>query len=80
MGERGHELSAGEVRRLAVARALLKQAPVYVLDEPTEDLDEETADSLMAALMTRLAGRTVLIISHQDRDLHFADKVVRLGG
>ena len=80
VGERGNELSAGEARRLAVARALLKQAPVYVLDEPTEALDEKTAGALMAALMARLAGKTVLIISHQDRDLQFADKVVRLGG
>ena len=79
VGEQGHELSAGEVRRLAVARALLKEAPVYVLDEPTEALDEETAVSLMAGLMARLEGRTVLIISHQDRDLRFADSVVRLG-
>jgi len=80
VGERGHELSAGEARRLAVARALLKQAPVYVLDEPTEALDEKTAGSLMTALMRRLAGKTVLIISHQDRDLQFADRVIRLGG
>ncbi len=80
VGEHGHQLSAGESRRLAVARALLKQAPVYVLDEPTESLDEKTAGSLMAALMTRLAGRTILIISHQDRDLQFADRVVKLGG
>ena len=79
VGERGHELSAGEARRLAVARALLKPAPVYVLDEPTEALDEEAARSLMTALMARLAGRTVLIISHQDRDLRFADGIVRLG-
>ena len=80
VGERGHELSAGEARRLAVARALLRQAPVYVLDEPTEALDEEAARSLMTALMARLAGRTVLIISHQPRDLQFADRVVTLGG
>src|SRR5208337_739069 len=69
VGERGHELSAGESRRLAVARALLKQAPVFMLDEPTEGLDEKTAGFLMAALIARLAGKTVLIISHQERDL-----------
>jgi ABC-type transport system involved in cytochrome bd biosynthesis fused ATPase/permease subunit len=78
VGEKGLELSAGEARRLAVARALLRKAPVYVLDEPTEALDEETAVSLMTSVMARCAGRTVLIISHQDRDLRFADRVIRL--
>jgi len=77
VGERGHELSAGEARRLAVARALLKDAPIYVLDEPTEGLDEATADSLMAALDVRLRGKSVIVISHRDRDLRFADKVLR---
>ncbi len=77
VGEMGHELSAGEARRLAVARALLKEAPVYVLDEPTEGLDDETADALMDALDARLRGKTVLIISHRERDFRLADKVVR---
>jgi ATP-binding cassette subfamily C protein CydC len=79
VGEQGHELSAGEARRLAVARALLRGAPIYVLDEPTEGLDDATADSLMAALDVRLAGKTLIIISHRDRDLSHTDRVVRLG-
>jgi ATP-binding cassette subfamily C protein CydC len=79
VGEQGHELSAGEARRLAVARALLKDAPIYVLDEPTEGLDEKTADSLMAALDVRLRGKTLIVISHRERDLALADTVVRLG-
>jgi ATP-binding cassette subfamily C protein CydC len=77
VGEGGRELSAGEARRLAVARALLKDAPVYVLDEPTEGLDERTADALMDALDARLRGKTLIVISHRDRDLRLADKVVR---
>jgi ATP-binding cassette subfamily C protein CydC len=80
VGEKGHELSAGEARRLAVARTLLKEAPIYILDEPTEGLDEKTADSLMAALNARLRGKTLIVISHRDRDLSFAEKVVRLDG
>ncbi len=68
----------GEARRLAVARALLKEAPVYILDEPTEGLDETTADILMNALDVRLRGKTLLIISHRERDLRLADAVVRL--
>jgi ATP-binding cassette subfamily C protein CydC len=79
VGEQGHELSAGEARRLAVARALLKDAPIYVLDEPTEGLDEKTADSLMAALGARLRGKTLIVISHRERDLALADRTVRLG-
>jgi ATP-binding cassette subfamily C protein CydC len=78
VGERGSELSAGEARRLAVARALLKEAAVYILDEPTEGLDEKTADALMDALEQRLRGRTILIISHRERDVRRASKVVRL--
>ena len=77
-GERGRELSAGEVRRLAVARALLRKAPIYVLDEPTEGLDEPTADRLMAALDARLRGKTLLVISHRPRDLRMVDQVVEL--
>jgi ATP-binding cassette, subfamily C, bacterial CydC len=78
VGERGHHLSAGEARRLAVARALLRDAPIYVLDEPTEGLDENTADALVDALDARLRGKTLIVVSHRDRDLHLSDKVVRL--
>lgn len=78
VGERGHEMSAGEVRRLAVARALLRDAPIYVLDEPTEGLDERTADQLMAALDARLRGRTLLVISHRARDISIVDRVMHL--
>jgi len=80
VGERGHELSAGEARRLAVARALLKDAPLFVLDEPTEGLDEKTADSLMDALDARLRGKTLIVISHREADMRFTDRVVRLEG
>jgi len=78
VGERGREMSAGEVRRLAVARALLKEAPIYVLDEPTEGLDDRTADQLLAALDARLRGRTLVVISHRERDFGIVDRVVRL--
>ena len=78
VGEQGHELSAGEARRLAVARALLRDASIYILDEPTEGLDEAAADSLMAALDTRLRGKSVIVISHRERDLRFTDAVVQL--
>ncbi len=79
VGERGAEMSAGQVRRIAVARALLRNAPICILDEPTEGLDDGAADRLLAAVERRLRGRTLVVISHRSRDLAVADRVVRLG-
>lgn len=78
VGETGRELSAGEIRRVALARALLREAPIYVLDEPTENLDEPTAEAVLAAVSARLRGRTVIVITHRERDLALADQVVRM--
>jgi ATP-binding cassette subfamily B protein len=66
-GERGTALSAGERQRVAVARALLREPRVIILDEPTASLDEGTADEVMATLRRALVGRTGLIITHQPR-------------
>ena len=79
VGETGRELSGGEARRVALARTLLKDAPIYVLDEPTEGLDEETADALMKAVARRLRGRTLIVISHREKDLAVVDSIVRMG-
>jgi len=78
VGETGRRISVGEGQRLAVARALLRPAPVYVLDEPTEGLDDATAERLLDNLARRLAGRTVIIISHRARDHRLADDVFLL--
>ena len=78
VGETGRELSVGEGRRLAVARALLRSAPVYVLDEPTEGLDDATSEALLAAVDERLQGRTLIIISHRPRDLKRVDTVLEM--
>jgi ATP-binding cassette, subfamily C, bacterial CydC len=78
VGETGREISVGEGQRLAVARALLREAPVYILDEPTEGLDDLTAERLLDSLVRRLAGRTVIIISHRPRDHRMADAVFRM--
>jgi len=64
VGENGATLSAGQSRRLALARALLRDAPLLLLDEPTEGLDQDTADALMRDLAEAAHGRSVLIISH----------------
>ncbi len=75
---RGGGLSGGERRRLAVARALLKQAPLWLLDEPTAHLDAASEDALVATLREALRGRTVLVATHSERLAAIADVVVRL--
>ncbi|HEY0862207.1 MAG TPA: thiol reductant ABC exporter subunit CydC [Pseudoxanthomonas sp.] len=64
IGESGATLSAGQARRLALARALLRDAPLLLLDEPTEGLDQDTADALMRDIAEAAADRSVLIITH----------------
>lgn len=78
VGENGVLLSGGQARRLALARALLKDAPVMILDEPTEGLDAATEAALMGELRPRLAGRTVLLITHRETLATGADIVRRL--
>ncbi|HYW82717.1 MAG TPA: ATP-binding cassette domain-containing protein, partial [Spirochaetia bacterium] len=78
VGETGREISVGEGQRLAVARALLRDAPVYILDEPTEGLDDSTAEKLLDSIDRRLHDRTVIIISHRARDRRMADTIVHL--
>lgn len=79
LGEGGTGLSGGERRRLALARLLLKDAAILALDEPTEALDAETADDIMARLGAAKAGRTLLIATHSARDAAIASRVIVLG-
>ena len=79
VGETGKAVSVGELRRIAVARAFLKKAPIHIFDEPTEGLDDSIADALLGAIAKRLANRTVLMISHRGRDLGIVDRVCRIG-
>lgn len=64
VGEGGVRLSMGQARRLAIARVMLRNAPIVVLDEPAEGLDAHTARAVVDAVMRRLAGRTVIVITH----------------
>ena len=64
IGEGGATVSAGQARRIALARALLRRAPLLVLDEPTEGLDQDTAEAVMRALPELCADRSVLLLSH----------------
>jgi thiol reductant ABC exporter CydC subunit len=74
----GDRLSGGERRRLVLARALLTDCPVLILDEPTEHLDDDVAAAVMADLLAAAEGRTVLLITHQQHGLAAMDEVVRL--
>ena len=78
VGERGAHLSAGERQRLALARALLADFPVLVLDEPTANLDPATADTLTDDLLTATEGRTTLLITHRLTGLDRVDEIVVL--
>ncbi len=78
IGENGAKLSGGERQRISIARALLKNAPIVLLDEATASLDVENETKVQEALSRLLAGKTVLVIAHRMRTVEAADKVVVL--
>lgn len=80
IGENGGRLSGGERQRISIARAILKDAPVVLLDEATASLDVENETQVQQALSRLLAGKTVLVIAHRMRTVANADKVVVLKG
>ena len=78
VGEEGARLSGGQRQRLTLARALLTNAPVLVLDEPTAHLDAETAEAVMNDVLAAADGRTVLLITHRPEGLEQMDDVIVL--
>ncbi|NNJ02995.1 thiol reductant ABC exporter subunit CydD [Streptomyces sp. PKU-MA01144] len=80
VGEHGARLSGGQRQRLALARALLADFPVLLLDEPAEHLDLATADALTADLLAATEGRTTVLITHRLRGLDAVDEVLVLDG
>lgn len=74
-GEGGARLSGGEARRLVLARALLKNSPIWILDEPTEGLDLKTRHLFMEILFASLAGKSALLITHNSDVLEQVDQV-----
>jgi ATP-binding cassette, subfamily B, bacterial len=78
VGERGYRLSGGEKQRLAIARLLLKQPAVVILDEATSHLDNENESLVQAALEEALNGRTALVIAHRLSTIRSADRIVVL--
>ena len=78
VGERGHRMSGGEKQRLAIARLLLKNPTVVVLDEATSHLDTENEAEVQLALATALKGRTSVVIAHRLSTIVDADEIVVL--
>ena len=78
IGENGTKLSGGERQRISIARALLKNAPIVLLDEATASLDVENETKVQGALSRLLEGKTVLVIAHRMRTVEAADKVIVL--
>ena len=78
IGENGARLSGGERQRISIARALLKDAPIVLLDEATASLDVENETKVQEALSRLLAGKTVLVIAHRMRTVEAADRIVVL--
>jgi ATP-binding cassette subfamily B protein/subfamily B ATP-binding cassette protein MsbA len=80
VGERGGKVSGGQAQRIAIARAMAKDAPVVLLDEPASALDSDTSAALIEALERLTAGKTVLHVSHRLENLTGCKRVLLLEG
>ena len=78
LGDRGQRLSGGQRQRLAIARALLKDSPILILDEATSELDTESEMLVQKALANLMVNRTVFVIAHRLSTIRRADKIVVL--
>jgi ATP-binding cassette subfamily B protein len=80
VGERGYRMSGGEKQRLAIARMLLKDPAIVILDEATSHLDSESEEQIQRALADALEGRTALVIAHRLSTIVAADRILVIDG
>jgi len=80
IGDKGVKLSGGERQRIALARALIKDLPILVLDEPTAMFDPDGEAAFVASVHETLTARTVILITHRPASLSLVDRVIVLGG
>lgn len=78
IGENGERLSGGERQRISIARAILKDAPIILMDEATASLDVENESLIQEALSELIKDKTVIVIAHRMRTIRGADKIVLL--
>lgn len=78
VGEQGAKISGGEARRIALARVYLKNAPILILDEPTEGLDKETENDVLNALEVIAKDKTLIMVTHRDAGLRLVDHCFRI--
>jgi ATP-binding cassette subfamily B protein/subfamily B ATP-binding cassette protein MsbA len=80
VGERGNQVSGGQAQRIQIARALCKDAPVILLDEPVSALDQDTGQSVLDALGRLTDGRTVIHVTHHQETLDDSYRIYRMEG
>ncbi len=76
--EGGKDLSGGQRQRIAIARAILREPPILILDDPTAAIDPQTEEEILAAMEQAMRGRTTLVVAHRLSTLRRADRVIVL--